>query len=137
VGGQRHAPAALPTGKRPGIHCIGGWVGPRAGLDGCRKFRPPPYGIRSPDPPARSESRAITTFFAKILALTRPNSSWRPKCLMRLHQNVYSVLCVCLAVSSVSLLLFVAWKLKYFMWKRMYECLNFNSGNYLFTTNTK
>jgi hypothetical protein len=27
VGGQLHAPAALPPGKRPGIHCIGGLVG--------------------------------------------------------------------------------------------------------------
>ena len=42
VGGQRHAPAALTPGKRPGIRCIGGWVGPRAGLDGCGKSRPPP-----------------------------------------------------------------------------------------------
>ena len=24
VGGQRHAPTALPPGKRPGTHCIGG-----------------------------------------------------------------------------------------------------------------
>ena len=38
VGGQRHAPAALLPGKRPGTHCIGGWVGPRAGLDGCSPF---------------------------------------------------------------------------------------------------
>ena len=42
VGGQRHAPAALPLGKRPSTHCIGGWVGPRAGLDGLRKISPPP-----------------------------------------------------------------------------------------------
>jgi hypothetical protein len=42
VGGQLHAPAALPPGNRPGTHCIGGWVGPRAGLDGCEKSRPPP-----------------------------------------------------------------------------------------------
>jgi hypothetical protein len=29
VGGQLQAPAALPPpGKRPGAHCIGGWVGP-------------------------------------------------------------------------------------------------------------
>jgi hypothetical protein len=34
VGGQRHAPAALPPGKRPGTHCIGGWVGPRACQEG-------------------------------------------------------------------------------------------------------
>jgi hypothetical protein len=26
VGGQLHAPAALPPRKRPGAHCIGGWV---------------------------------------------------------------------------------------------------------------
>jgi hypothetical protein len=31
---QLHAPAALPFGARaPGTHWIGGWVGPRAGLD--------------------------------------------------------------------------------------------------------
>ena len=40
VGSQRHAPAALPLRKRAGINCIGGWVGPRAGLDGCGKSRP-------------------------------------------------------------------------------------------------
>ena len=34
VGGQRHAPAALSPGN---AHCIGGWVGPRTGLDGCGK----------------------------------------------------------------------------------------------------
>jgi hypothetical protein len=50
VGGQRHAPAALPPEKRPGI---GGWVGPMAGLDGSAKSRPQ---IRSPDRPASSES---------------------------------------------------------------------------------
>jgi hypothetical protein len=32
MGGQLHAPAALPPGKIPGTHCIGGWVGPGAGL---------------------------------------------------------------------------------------------------------
>jgi hypothetical protein len=55
VGGQRHDPAALPPGKRAGIHCIGGWVGPRAGLNVCGKSRPP-NGIRSLDRPAGSES---------------------------------------------------------------------------------
>jgi hypothetical protein len=42
VGGQRHAPAALPPGKKPCTHCTEGWVGHRAGLDGYEKFRPPP-----------------------------------------------------------------------------------------------
>jgi hypothetical protein len=31
-------------------------VGPRAGLDGCGKSRPPPTGIRSLDRPTRSQS---------------------------------------------------------------------------------
>jgi hypothetical protein len=32
--GQLHAPAAFNTGERaPDTHWLGGWVGPRAGLD--------------------------------------------------------------------------------------------------------
>ena len=42
VGSQRHAPAALYPRERPGTHCIGGWVGPRAGLDECGNSHPPP-----------------------------------------------------------------------------------------------
>ena len=34
VGGQCHAPAALPS-EKTGTHCKRGWMGPRAGLDGC------------------------------------------------------------------------------------------------------
>jgi hypothetical protein len=40
VGGQRHAPAALHPGKEP-VPILGGWVGPRAGLEGCGKSRLP------------------------------------------------------------------------------------------------
>ena len=32
---------SLPR-ERPGTHCTGGWVGPRAGLDRCGKSHPPP-----------------------------------------------------------------------------------------------
>jgi len=39
VGGQRHAPVALPW-ERPGTHCTGGWVRTTAGLEGCGKSRP-------------------------------------------------------------------------------------------------
>jgi len=43
VGGQRHAPTALPPGKRLGTHCVGGWVGPREpvwmGVEKCRPHR--------------------------------------------------------------------------------------------------
>ena len=38
----------------PGTHCTGGWVGPRAGLDGCENLAP--TGKWSPDRSARSES---------------------------------------------------------------------------------
>jgi hypothetical protein len=39
VRGQRHAPAALYPRERPGTHCTGGWVSPRAGMDRCGKSR--------------------------------------------------------------------------------------------------
>jgi len=39
VGCQRHAPPLYPR-ERPGTYYIGGWVGPRAGLDECRISRP-------------------------------------------------------------------------------------------------
>jgi len=51
VGGQRHAPAALLPGKRPGTQCIGGWAGPRAGLDECGKPRPHQDSIPRPPSP--------------------------------------------------------------------------------------
>jgi hypothetical protein len=54
AGGQRHSPAALPPGKRPGTRFSGGWVGLSDGLDECGKSPPP--GIRSPNRPPRSES---------------------------------------------------------------------------------
>jgi len=41
VGGQRH-PRPLYPRERPATHCIGGWVNPRDGLDGCGNSRPPP-----------------------------------------------------------------------------------------------
>ena len=44
---------SLPRETR-GTHCMGGWVGPRAGLEKVRKISPP--GTRSPDRPARSQS---------------------------------------------------------------------------------
>jgi hypothetical protein len=51
VGGKRHASAAIPLRKRPGAHCVGGWVGPRAGLDGCGKSRPHRDSIPGPSSP--------------------------------------------------------------------------------------
>ena len=69
VSGQRHAPDALPPVKL-GTRSIGGWVGPRAGLDGCGKSRP--TGIQFPDRPARSESLYISlqNMFLKMSVYT-------------------------------------------------------------------
>jgi hypothetical protein len=47
-------PRPLYRRERPGTHCIGNWVGPRAGRTGVENLAP--TGIRSPDRPARSES---------------------------------------------------------------------------------
>jgi hypothetical protein len=42
VSSQLHAQAALPPRKRaPGTHWIGGWVGPRAGLEAVVKRKIP------------------------------------------------------------------------------------------------
>ena len=39
LGGQYHAPAALPPGIR-GTHCIGGWVTLETGMDGHSTSQP-------------------------------------------------------------------------------------------------
>jgi hypothetical protein len=49
MGGQRHAPADLPR-ERPGTHCIGGRLGPRAGLDGCENLAPTGIQPRTAQP---------------------------------------------------------------------------------------
>jgi hypothetical protein len=51
VGGQRHAPATLPPGKRAGARFIGGWVGPGDYLDGFGKSRPHRDSIPGPSIP--------------------------------------------------------------------------------------
>ena len=67
VGGQRHAPAALPAGKRLGTHCVGGWVGPRAGLDGCGKSRlPPGFDHQTVQPVVKLKIRPIESNFSTI-----------------------------------------------------------------------
>jgi hypothetical protein len=62
VSGELHVPAALRPGKKPGTHWIGGWVGPRAGLDFWRKEKSlAPTGIPTPDCQARSLVAIRTT----------------------------------------------------------------------------
>jgi len=47
-------PRPLYRRARPVTHCIGGWVGPRAGLNTCGKSRP--YQNSDPGPYSHSES---------------------------------------------------------------------------------
>jgi hypothetical protein len=49
--GQHHPPVIFPPKKRFSTHCIGGWVDPTAGLDGCRT---------SPDHLARSQQNSVS-----------------------------------------------------------------------------
>jgi hypothetical protein len=78
VSGQLHAPAALPPGKgSPGTHWIGGWLGPRAGLDDMekRKFLTlPGLELRPLGRPARNQSLyrlrypgSLMAWFLKLL----------------------------------------------------------------------
>jgi len=54
VGGQRHDPAVLPSGKRAGTHRTVGWVGSKAGLDGFGKTRSHQDSIPGPSKPVAS-----------------------------------------------------------------------------------
>ena len=54
IGGYRHAPTALSSGKRPGTHCVEDKVSPRAGVDGCGESCR--TAIRPPDRLARNKS---------------------------------------------------------------------------------
>ena len=68
MSGQQHAQAALYPRERPGTHCTGGWVGPRAGLDSCGKSRPHRDSI-----PARSQSLYRLSYRAHKAFCTKSN----------------------------------------------------------------
>jgi hypothetical protein len=56
-------PWSLYPRESPFTHCIGGWVGPRAGLKGCGKCHL--IGIRSSDRPARSQSLYLLSYLSR------------------------------------------------------------------------
>ena len=67
-------PRPLYPRERAGTHCIGGWVGPRAGLDRCGNLAA--TGNRSLDRPARSQSLYRLSYPGpRYLSLTRTNES--------------------------------------------------------------
>jgi len=63
VGELSNAPVALPAGNRPVIHCTGGSVGRRIGLDGCGKTRPYRDSITGSSSPVILVSSQINILF--------------------------------------------------------------------------
>ena len=73
-------PRPLYPRERPGTHCIGGWVGPKASLDMCGKSRlhrdsipgpSSPYRVAIPTEPSRHDSFLIcTTLSAKVCSVS-------------------------------------------------------------------
>jgi len=77
VSGQRHAPVAFYPRLRPGTHCTGGWVDPRAGLDRCGKSCS--TGIRYLDRPARRQSLYRLRYPAHSTTITGLRMlGWKP-----------------------------------------------------------
>jgi hypothetical protein len=81
---QLHAPATLPREKAPGTHCIGGWVGPRAGLDAVsnRKIPSPRQESNPNHPIVQPVVRSTKTLYAFLATLMRATS---PAHLILLH----------------------------------------------------
>jgi len=67
VGGQRHAPATLPTGKRPANHCIGGWVSRSRWV---LKIFPHPQRDLIPGP------SSFCPYFPRLLSVFDRNGLW-------------------------------------------------------------
>jgi hypothetical protein len=94
VGEERHTPAALPPGKKPGSHCTGGWVGTRASLERVTENLAP-TGIQSPDLPGRSESlyrlRYAGSFFGKSkqYQISRKSVRRKPLCYMLTDRHTW------------------------------------------------
>jgi hypothetical protein len=76
VSGQFHAPDALPPGKDPRYHWIGGWVDPRGGLDAVAKRKSPtPFRGSNTGRPAR-------------ILVTIPTELWRLLYFPKIHSNI-------------------------------------------------
>jgi hypothetical protein len=60
----------------PGTRCTGGWVGHRAGLDGCGKTRPPPeFDSRTVQPAA---SRCTLSYPVIVQCAKSKLTLWAP-----------------------------------------------------------
>jgi len=69
--GSTSRPGLLYPRERPGTHCTGGWVGPRAGLASAKNLAS--TGIRSPDRLARSSVAIPTELPGSIIGILESN----------------------------------------------------------------
>ena len=54
-------------GKRPGTHCVGSWVGSKAGLDGCGKSLHHRDSIPGPSSPLRVAIPTELLYYTKLI----------------------------------------------------------------------
>jgi hypothetical protein len=74
-------PRPLYPRERPGAHCTGGWVGIRAGLDGCGKSRSHLHSILGPPSLHRTDSHFLLgytcqMFFWSSRLLSQDSCTW-------------------------------------------------------------
>jgi hypothetical protein len=133
-----HAPATLPTGEISGTHCIGGWVGPRADLDGCGKSRPPPgFDPRTVQPVASRytdwaiPARTVTWFACTFAEGYRQQATSAPSAARWQQCNV---LVQRIWPSSLNALHYTLLPYTDKMWvsERVNECLVLIHKNYIF-----
>jgi hypothetical protein len=96
VGGQHHAPAALPPGKTryPLYRWLGG---PQGRSKRVRKISPPPTGIRPPDRPTRSQSLYNRLYYFITASSPIRLSSFHSKSCF---SSVYTLPAVCCNIAS-------------------------------------
>jgi hypothetical protein len=71
VGGQLHAPAALPPGKRPGTHCIGGWWAPGPVWTATENLDPTRIRPRTVQPVASRSTNYAIPAYARVIVSSK------------------------------------------------------------------
>ena len=73
MSGQQHAPAALYPGERPGTHFTGGWVGPRAVVDGRKISSPPGF---DPGPSSQQSVTVPSELHGPLILYVSASNLW-------------------------------------------------------------
>ena len=86
-------PRPLYQQKRPGTHCIGGWVGLKASLARCGKSHPHRHSIRGPSSP---QPVAIPTELSRLLSKIKSNNKTNTSQKVKLKCRPLFSNCLCL-----------------------------------------